>query len=244
MSIIDTFGDAFQEGLVFVQKAAEVTRTASDMLLDAVAGEVRKQGEEKLKEFHEKSRKSFIVSAILNGSMLLCLVLIAFFMRELKDWGIFAAALINYIILGRAVFNITRFIRTFMPCRELIGNILPVLCDSANFQSAIKNSIRSVIRFYIVRAPEIAQKIHSIGSVLGAFPKLTEIENKASNDFYPLICRFLREILLYNVLLFTVCYGLLIFIAKFFIISAILNMSFVDLYIYPFVSVTGIVEKW
>jgi hypothetical protein len=167
--------------------------------------------------------------------MLLCLVFVAFFIRELKDWGIFAAALINYIILGRAVFNITRFIRTLMPYRELVGNILPVLCGSANFRNAIKDSIRFVIRFYITKAPEIAQKIYSLGSVIDAFPKLNEIEDKAVNDFYPLVCRFLRVVLLYNVLLFTVCYGLLIFIVKHFAIGTMLNMSFVDLYAYPFV---------
>jgi hypothetical protein len=242
MSFIDTLGDVFQKGLEFVQKAVKVTRTAADILLDAVAGEVRKQGEEKLREFCEGSRKNFLVSAILNGSMLLCLVFVALFVRGLKEWGILAAALINYVILGRAVFNITRFIRTLMPYRELVGHILPVLRGSANFQSAIKDSIRSVVRFYITRAPEIAQKIYSIGSVIEAFPKLNEIEDKAAEDFYPLVCRFLQVVLLYNVLLFTVCYGLLVFIAKFFIIGNMLNMTFVDLFIYPFVYIMGIIE--
>jgi hypothetical protein len=235
MSLIDTLGDTFQKGLEFVQKAVEVTRTAADILLDAVAGELRKQGEEKLKEFGEKSWKDFTVSAILNGSMLLCLVFVAFFVRELKDWGILAAAFINYIILGRAVFNITRFIRTLMPYRELAGSILPVLRSSVNFQSALKDSIRSVVRFYIIKTPEIAQKIYAIGSAIDAFPKLNEIEDKAAEDFYPLVCRFLRVVLLYNVLLFTVCYGLLIFVVKYFIIGTMLNMSFVDLYAYPLV---------
>jgi hypothetical protein len=243
MSFIDTLGDAFQKGLEFAQKAVKATHTAADILLDAVTGEIRKQGEEKLRGFCERSRKNLLVSAILNGSMLFCLVFVAFFVRKLKEWGILAAALINYVILGRAVFNITRFIRTFMPYRELVGNILPVLRGSANFQSAIKDSIRSVVRFYITRAPEIAQKIYAIGSVIDAFPKLNEIEDKAAEDFYPLVCRFLRVVLLYNILLFTVCYGLLIFVVKHFIIITMLNMNFVDLYAYPFVYIAGIIGK-
>jgi nucleoside diphosphate kinase len=228
-------GDTFQKGLEFFQKAVEVTHTAADILLDAVAGEVRKQGEERLKKFYEKSRKNLIISAILNGSMLLCLVFIVLFARELKDWGILAAALINYIIMGRAVFNIMRFIRTVMPYRKLIGNILPGLRGSENFRSAIKNSIRSVIRFYITGAPEIAQKIYNIGSAMDAFPKLNEIEDKAAEDFYPLVCRFLRVALLYNVLLFGICYGAFVFIIKRFMFNAMLGIDFLDLFAYPFV---------
>jgi hypothetical protein len=137
MRLIDILGDTFQKCLEFFQKSVEVTHTAADILLDAVDGEVRKQGEERLKNFYEKSRENLIISAILNGSMLLCLVFIVFFARELKDWGILAAALINYIIMGRAFFNIMRFIRTVMPYRKLIGNILPVLRGSENFRSAM-----------------------------------------------------------------------------------------------------------
>jgi hypothetical protein len=241
MSFIDTLGNTLQKGLEFVQKAIEVTRTAADILLDAVAGEVKKQGERKLNEFYERSRKNFIVSASLNGSMLLCLALVAFFVWELKGWGILAAALINYIILGRVAFNVTRFIRTLMPYRELAGHILPVFRRSANIQIALKDSIRSVVRFYITKAPEIAQKIYAAGSVIGAFPKLNEIEDKAVEDFYPLVCRFLHMALLYNVLLFTVCYGILIFVAKYFIIGTTLNISFVDFFVYPFVYIAGII---
>jgi hypothetical protein len=243
MSLIDTLGDTFQKGLDFVQKAIEVTRTAADMLLDAAAGEVKKQGEEKLKEFYEKSRKNLIVSAVLNGSMLLCLVFVVFFARELNDWGILAASFINYIILGRAVFNITNFIRTLMPYRELAGNILPVLRGSANIQRALKDAIRSVVRFYITKAPEIAQKIYGAGSAIGAFPKLSEIEDRAADDFYPLVCRFLRVALIYNALLFGICYGLLIFVVKHFIIGTMINMSFVDFFVFPFVYIAGIIRK-
>jgi hypothetical protein len=241
MSLINTLGDTFQKGIEFVQKAIEVTRTASDILLDAAAGEVKRQGEKKLNEFYESSRKNLIVSASLNGSMLLCLLIVVFFVRELKGWGILVAALINYSILGRAAFNTTRFIRTLMPYRELAGHILPVLRGSRNIQIAVKGSIRSVIRFYITKAPEIAQKIYAAGSVIGAFPNLKEIEDKAVEDFYPLVCRFLRVAFLYNVLLFTVCYGLLIFAVKHFIIGITLNMSFVDFFVYPFVYIAGII---
>jgi hypothetical protein len=241
MSLINSLGDTLQKGLGIVQKAIEVTRTAADILLDAAAGEVKRQGERKLKEFYERSRKNFIVSASLNGSLLLCLALVAFFVRELKGWGILAAALINYSILGRAVFNTTRFIRTLMPYRELAGHILPVLRGSANIQGAVKDSIRSVIRFYITKAPEIAHKLYAAGSVMGACPKLNEIEDKAVEDFYPLVCRFLRMALLYNVLLFTVCYGILIFVAKYFIIGTALNMSFVDFFVYPFFYMAGVI---
>jgi hypothetical protein len=234
MSLIDTLGDTFQKGLDFFQKAIETTRTAADMLLDAAAGELTKQGEKKLEEFRVRSRKNFIVSAILNGSMLVCLAFVAFFVRELKDWGILAVAFINYIILGRAVFNITCFIRTLMPYRELAGTILPVLRNSANIQGALKNSIRSVVRFYITRAPEIAQKIYNIGSAIDAFPRLNEIEDKAVTDFYPLVCRFLRVTLIYNVLLFGVCYGAFVFIIKRFVFNAVLGMDLFDLSVYPF----------
>jgi hypothetical protein len=46
-----------------------------------------------------------------------------------------------------------------------------------------------------------------------------------------------------NILLFTACYGLLIFAVKHFVIGTMLNMSFVDLCAYPLVYGMGIIGK-
>jgi hypothetical protein len=247
MNLIETLGNIFQKGIEITQKAVEVTHTASEMLLDAAAVVIIKKGEEELKKTCARSRRNLVISAILNGVMLLAAVLIAFFLRELETWGILAIALINYVILGRAVFNILRFTRTIiLPYRELIMLLIPAfpgeLRKRKSFEGAVKETIRAAVRYYVAKAPEIAQKIHGAGSILGAFPSLGEIENKAAADFYPLVCRLLRVILLYNILLFTFCYGLLVFIVKRFIIGTMLGMSFIGLYTYPFVFIMGIIK--
>jgi hypothetical protein len=245
MNIIDTLGNAFQKGLAIIQKAGEVTHSATDILLDALAGEIKKKGEEKLKEFYSKSRKNLIVSAILNGAMLLCAALTAVFLRGAKEFGLLAAAFINYIILGRAVFNITRFIRAvIIPYRPLIVKLLPVfwaaLGKTKSFKAAVQDAIRAAVRFlYNDKVPEEARIAHGVGSSLGLVKSLAEIENKAAYDFYPLVCRFLRAALLYNALLFTVCYGILVFVVKYFVIGTMLNMAFIDLFIFPFLYITG-----
>jgi hypothetical protein len=225
-----------------------LTRTISNTLLDTVTNVVIAAGEKKLRETYTRSRRNLIISAILNGVMLLVAVLAMFFLRDLKTWGTLAAALINYVILGRAVFSILRFIRTIvLPYRELIVLLIPVFLGELRkrrpFEGAIKETIRAAVRYYVAKAPGIAQKIHSVGSILGAFPSLSEIENKAAADFYPIVCRFLRVVLLYNILLFTFCYGLLVFIVKRFIIGTMLGMSFIGLYTYPFMYIMGIIGK-
>jgi len=241
-------GDFLVKALKFAQSTVELTRTISNTLLDTAANVVIAAGEAKLQETCARSRKNLAISAVLNGAMLLCAALVAFFMPELKVWGLLAAALISYVILGRAVLTLVRFVRTtVLSYKELIILLIPVflteLRKHKSFEGAIKETIRVAVRQYIAKVPEIAQKIHSVGSLLGAFPNLAEIENKAAEDFYPLVCRFLRVALVYNVMLFMVCYGVLVFIAKHFIFGTMLGMSFFHLYAYPFVYIVNIIRK-
>jgi hypothetical protein len=240
-------GKAIQKGLEFAHVAVKVTRAVTDNLLDTAVSVLIQKGGEKLQEFYEKSRKNFIVSLVLNGSMLVCLSLAIFFLHELLRLSLLAAALINYVVLGRALFNAALFVRAaVLPYRELIVFLFPgfigALRKPRSLEGAIKETTREAVRYYVAKAPEIAQKIHSVGSILGAFPNLAEIENKAANDFYPFICRFLKAVF-FNILLFTVCYGLLIIIVKMFIIRGMLNMNFIDLYVYPFVFIIGIIGR-
>jgi large-conductance mechanosensitive channel len=190
-----------------------VTDTASDFVIYA--------GEQKLRKIFENSRKNLIISIVLNGDMFIWAALTAFFRHSIKDAGVFIAALINYVILGRVIFNILRFIRTlWQPYHTLITYLLPVfwagLKKLKSLQGAIKDTIRAALRYlYKDKMPETVRKIISFSSAFNLIKNWIEIEDKAAADFYPLVCRFLRVALLYNILLFTVCYGLLIFVVKY-----------------------------
>jgi len=236
---IEKTGEVFQKGKGILEKLVGIPRKAADALLDAAATEIIKKAEEKLDELNRNTKKNLVVSAALNLSMLLCAALTAILMPELKSWGLLIAALVNYVILARAVFSVIRFIRTvLLPHKDLIALLLPVFWESLrelrSFEIAIKTTIRAAVRHYIEKAPPIAKMIHGVGSILGVFPNLSEIENKAAQDFYPLVCRYLRAVLLYNVLLFTICYGVLVFILKCFVLTGIFKYGIFDLYIYPF----------
>jgi hypothetical protein len=218
-----------------------IIRTGTDLALDAASDYAIAEGEEKLRELSEHARENLVVSAVLNGVMLLCAVFSVIFLRHGNGLGILAAALANYVILGRALFSIVRFFRTVLvPYHRLIVFALPVFFNGLRTLKSLKLAIQVTIvavvdYFYDDKVPSAFKIVHRIASDFGLIKNRDEIKNMAVTDFYPLVCRFFRVVLLYNVLLFTVCYGLLIFVVKHFIIGTMLNMSFVDLYAYPFV---------
>jgi uncharacterized membrane protein YkvA (DUF1232 family) len=235
--------------LLIVNHVKSIIRSATDAALDAASAYARRKGVESLVELNAKAYKNLIVSAALNGTMLLCAVLSVIFLHQ-RGIGILIAALVNYFLLGRALFNVVRFFRAILvPYRRLIAFALPVFFNGLRMLKSLKLAIQvSIVAvvdyFYEDKVPSALKIVYKITSDFGLIKNRDEINDMAANDFYPLLLRFLRMVLLYNVLLFTVCYGLLIFIAKFFIMGTMLGMSFVDLYLYPFVYIAGIVGKW
>jgi hypothetical protein len=223
-----------------IRRVGRIIRAGTDLALATASDYAIAEGEEKLKEFCEKSRKDLVVSASLNGVMLLFAVLSVIFLQRRNGIGILAAALVNYVILGRALFNAARFLRTILiPYRRLIAFTLPVFFNGLAVLKSLKLAIQvSIVAvfdyFYKDKVPPTLKIAHEISSAFGLIKNREEIKNKAADDFYPLVCRFFRVVLLYNVLLFTVCYGAVVFIVKRFMFNAMLGMGFLDLFIYPF----------
>jgi hypothetical protein len=217
-----------------------IIRTGADLALDAASDYAIAEGEKKLRELGEHGRENLVISAALNGAMLTSTAVTAFFIYSLYGAGLFAAALINYVILGRALLNFVRLVRTVLiPYRRLIIYVLPVFWSGRqkykSFNSTIQEAIRAAVRFYYNdKVPETAQTIHDFASAFGLVKNRAELEDKAATDFYPLVCRFLRVALVYNVLLFGICYGALVFIIKRFMFNAMLGMRLWDLFAYPF----------
>jgi uncharacterized membrane protein YkvA (DUF1232 family) len=216
-------------------------KTITDAVLAAASAYARQKAMESLTELNARAYKNLGISAALNGVMLLCAVLSVVFLRQRGGIVILAAALVNYVILGRALFLIIRFFCTVLiPYRRLIGFALPVFFDGLVMLKSLKLAIQVTIfavvdYFYKDKVPPAFQIVHEIASAFGLIKNREEINDMAVTDFYPLVCRFLRVVLLYNVLLFTVCYGLLIFLVKHLVIGTMLNMNFIDFFVYPFV---------
>jgi uncharacterized membrane protein YkvA (DUF1232 family) len=230
-----------------VDLTIKAVKAFTDAALEAASAYVRQKGMESLTELNSRAYKNLGISAFLNTVMLLCAVFSVVFLRQRSGIVILAAALVNYVILGRALFNFARFFRTVLiPYHRLIAFALPVFFNSLgmlkSFKLAIQVTIVAVVDyFYKDKIPPVFQIVHEIASAFGLIKNRDEINDMAVTDLYPLVCRFLRVILLYNVLLFTVCYGLLVFVVKHFVIGTMLNMSFIDFFIYPFVYMAGII---
>jgi len=221
-------------------QAKEIIRFVTDTALDAAASYGLDKGEETLARINARSQKNLAVSAALNGALLVCAALSAVFMRELNGAGFLAAAIINYALLGRALFSLLRFCHTVLiPYKKIITFSLMVFMDNFKTTKSIPLSIQETILFvtdyyYEDKVPSILKTAHLITADYGFVKTRGEIKNAVVDKFYPLVCRFLRTVLLYNVLLFMVCYGFLIFLLKRFVIGAALGMSMFDLYVYPF----------
>jgi uncharacterized membrane protein YkvA (DUF1232 family) len=235
--------------LFIVGQIKTAIRLATDAAFNAASAYAQRKGAESLAELNARARKNFAVSAVLNGVMLLCAVLSVIFLRQRNGIGILAAALVNYVILGRALFSIAKFFRIILiPYRKLIAFVLPVFFNGLAVLKSLKLAIQvSIVAvfdyFYKDKVPPALKIVYEIASAFGLIKNRDEIEDMTVTDFYPLVCRFLRVILFYNVLLFTVCYGLLIFVVKHFVIGTMLDMSFVDLYAYPFLYTAGVIGK-
>jgi uncharacterized membrane protein YkvA (DUF1232 family) len=236
--------------ILFIAEQIKITiRYITDASLDVASAHIRRKGEESLAKLNARAYKDFIISAALNGVMLLCAVLSMIFLRRRNGIGILVTALINYVILGRALFSVVRFFYTILiPYHRLISFVLPVFFNGLgilnSFKLAIQVTIVAVVDcFYHEKIPPAFKIVHQIASDFALIKNRDEIKDMAAADFYPLVCRFLRVVFVYNVLLFTVCYGLLIFVVKRFVIETMLNINFVDLYTYPFVYITGLIGK-
>jgi uncharacterized membrane protein YkvA (DUF1232 family) len=221
-------------------------RLSTDYAIDDLSAKALRKGREELEKINGQARKRFIISAALDGTMLLCALFAAFLMPEIKNAGIFAASIINYVILIRAFCNIARFFLTvIIPHHSLIGFVFPVFAAAIyEFKSltvAIKASIVAVTRYYYYdydrrnKIPNALRIVHEIAADFGLVKSVDEIEDYAADVFYPLVYRFLRAIL-FNILLFTVCYGVFIFIVKYFMFRQTLGMSLWRLWIYPLTS--------
>lgn len=229
------------DDVVIILLVVKTIKRATDAALAAASAYARRKGREFLAEFNVRAYRNFIISAALNGVMLLCAVLSVIFLRQRNGIGILAAAFVNYVILGRALFNIARFFCTVLvPYHRLIAFALPVFFNGLGMLKSLKLAIQVTIvavvdYFYDDKVPSALKIVHQIASDFGLIKNRDEIKDMAVTDFYPLVCRFLRVALVYNVLLFTVCYGLLLFVVKHFVIGTMLNMSFADFFVYPFV---------
>jgi hypothetical protein len=221
-------------------KLVKFVRALTDSAIDAASDYGKFAGEKTLRKIIDRGRKNFRLSVILNAIMLVIATGVAFFIVDLRATGIIIVALINYVICGRAIINVIRFLRTVVipywkVIKKAATEFFAAFWRSRSFEIAMKAAIRVTFsHYYNDKLSGKVQTVHRLASLFGFTKNQAEIENKVADDFYPLACRFVIEILLYNIFLFTACYGFFIFILKTFIFSTVLKISIWQIWVLPF----------
>jgi hypothetical protein len=82
-------------------------------------------------------------------------------------------------------------------------------------EKAVKETIGMAVRFYYgKKLPKTAKTVHRVASWFNIIKSPHEIEEKAANDFYPLVKQYVLRGLLLSVILWTAVYGIFLGVVK------------------------------
>ncbi|GHU84587.1 hypothetical protein FACS189473_2280 [Spirochaetia bacterium] len=198
-------------------------RQFSDILLDTTIEEGIKTVQEKLDAMDKRSRRNFLLSfcfdMVFIAAAIVCLVV------RFK-WALPALWVIGSIKLSCTLVRLVLLFRNLKPYRELIKRFVPVFAREFVHARSLKKSIQPTIRdafrfFYGEKINAAIKAVHNLATLIGATPSVSDIENKAVNSFYPPLNRYIRRLLLINVMCFIGFYGILVGIVKFYLISVL-----------------------
>ncbi|GHV88253.1 hypothetical protein AGMMS50267_06130 [Spirochaetia bacterium] len=198
-------------------------RQASDMVLDATIEEGLKKAQEKLDAMDKKSRHNFFLSFCFD--MVFIAVAIVCSIIRFK-YALPLLLVIGFAKLAHTLVRLVLLFRDLKPHRKLIQKFVPVfvheLVHSRSLEKSIQAAIRYIFKFFYGEKINAAVKtVHNLTSFIGATPSVSEIEDKAVDNFYPPLNRYIRRLLLINVMCFIGFYGILVGIVKFYLISVL-----------------------
>jgi hypothetical protein len=212
-----------------VQNIIDTARGLTDKSFDIIFETLRRCAEPYLEELCRKNRRRNIITAALNSLTLVPAVLCAVFTGYLQSKALIVLSLLSLLLLARTIFNGLRFLFTVVrPNFEILSFSLPCLlktfAERHSVEKAIKAAIAMAVRIYYDRKlPASVKKIHETVSRIDIIKSREEIEQKAANDFYPLVKQYLLQGLLLSTLLWTVMYGLFLGLIKTVIFTSALD---------------------
>jgi hypothetical protein len=196
-------------------------KQASNMVLDATMEEGLKKAQEKLDAMNRKSKHNFFLSV--SFDVVFIVVAIVCLLVHFK-WALPALWIIGATKLIWTLVRLLLLFRDLKPHWKLIKQFVPVFArefvHSRSLGTSIKITLHDVFKFfYGEKLNTIIQTVHSLASLFGAIPSVTEIEDKVVGNFYPPLNNYIRNLLFVNVVCFIGFYGILMGIVKFYLVS-------------------------
>jgi hypothetical protein len=214
-------------------------RHFTDTALDALIQTGVAAGKNAFAEMRAKSRKNLIVTTVLNAALLGIALVAALFASEARKVGIVAISAVNLFLLMRTAVKLAQFIqnpvrRYFYIIRFAVPCFARGIVRLRSCREAVKETIRAVYRYvYQEKLPKPVKFLHPIASVLGIIKSSGDIEEQAVRDFYPLVKSYMLEALVCNFALYSVCYGLFVYIIKNAVFVTMLHMTVPEVLFYP-----------
>jgi hypothetical protein len=202
-------------------------KTVTDSALDNVITQSIHKAEEKLAAFNKEWRVNFLRTLCLDTACIaVTLICIGISLPWNQAFPIICAAGAAKLIW--TLWRTFRLFKNLKPHKELILRFAPEtfndLWQTRSFSETLKSAIRKVFRFYYgEKLSSSVKTIHSIAAFLGAVSSADDVENKITDAVYPPLGRYVRRVLLVNVLCFTIFYGLFISLVKIFFLNQIGN---------------------
>jgi hypothetical protein len=203
----------------FISEFKRVTDTAIDSAIDSGV----RYAEEKLAALNKQWRDNFLRTLCFDAAFIAVAVVS---IAASAHWtlpvlyGIGAAKLLWTFW---RMYNLYGYLK---PHKELILRFAPgtlgELRRTRSPRLALVSAIRNVFRYYYGEKLNAAAKtIYGIAAHLGAVADAGEVEDKIVQKVYPPLARYLRKLLLVNVLCFAVFYGIFAALVKMYLIRLV-----------------------
>jgi hypothetical protein len=215
------FTNFFSAARRFFSGAKNITDTA----LDTVIMQAVHIAQQRLDVFNKEWRVNFLRTCCLDTIFIAVTVIcIGMSLPWTRAFPIICAAGAAKLIW--TLWRLSALYVNLKPHKELILRFAPgtlhELWQTRSLNQTLKAAIRNVFRYYYGAKLSVSVKtIHSIAAYLGAVSSAEDLENKIADAVYPPLNRYVRRVLLVNVLCFTISYGIFISLAKMYLMNLI-----------------------
>lgn len=207
------------------QQVFSKVKNVTDTALDNVIMQAIHIAQERLDTFNKKWRVDFLRTFCLDTVFIaVAVVCIAMSVPWSQAFPIICGA--GAAKLMWTFWRMSTLYVNLKPHKEIILRFAPrtlrELCQTRSLNQTLKSAIRNVVRYYYgEKLSGSVKTIHSIAAYLGAVSSAEDVENKIVDAVYPPLIRYLRRILLVDVLCFTVSYGIFISLTKMYLMNYI-----------------------
>jgi hypothetical protein len=209
-----------------VKNIVTVVRGTTDSLLENAIEFGKQKAQTTIENLRKRTQKNIRNTIFLDAGMLMLLIVL-YFMHPPKALNLIGIVVVNLVVLGRLVLKIIDFIKTvYKPYYDIIQCALPSALSGIkklSLSTAIKNAICSVFDLlYETKIPQQVKTGITIAGLTGTLKPINEIRKDVSVKFYPIIKKYIIELFVFNFLIFSVCYGVVVFFTRRFFLSHLL----------------------